>query len=200
MAVAPKRTRLPAAERRELVLRAAAAEFGANGYEDTRLDDIAAAAGVTKPVLYRHFGSKKDLYLALLARHRDDMPGFVANLPQDVPSEAMIREILDAWLAYAHENQHGWRLLFRDRGGDEDVQRFRADVHTRAREVIRGLLAGHPAFDIPADQLEATAEALSHGLAALVLWWIDNPDLARDLLVDVATRMVLGLARADATV
>ena len=70
------RRRLPVAERRELIVEAAGQLFGERGYDGTRLDDIAAAAGVTKPILYRHFDSKRDLYLALLARHREDLSSF----------------------------------------------------------------------------------------------------------------------------
>ncbi len=185
--------RLPAAERRELILRAAMNRFGATGYDQTRLDDIAADAGVTKPILYRHFGSKKGLYLALLDRHREDLPTFLADLPADVPFEELVRTVLDGWLAYAYENQQRWRMLFRDQGGDEEVQRARAEVHERAREVLASFLAGYPAFAIPPDQVEATAELLSHGLAAMVLWWSEHPDVQRSALVDVATRAVTGL-------
>jgi AcrR family transcriptional regulator len=48
---------------------AAARLFAEQGYAPTLLDEIAAAAGVTKPVLYRHFDSKQALYLALLRKH-----------------------------------------------------------------------------------------------------------------------------------
>jgi AcrR family transcriptional regulator len=190
--------RLPAAERREVIMRAAMNRFGSTGYDATRLDDIAADAGVTKPILYRHFGSKTGLYLAVLARHREDLPTFVADLPTDLSLEDLARSILDGWLAYAHENQQRWRMLFRDHGGDEDVQRARAEVHERAREVMASFLGGHPGFEIPADQVEATAEFLSQGLAALVLWWAEHPDIPRSTLVDVATRVVAGIASSRA--
>lgn len=187
------RSRLPAAERRELILTAAMNRFGVSGYDGARLEDIAADAGVTKPILYRHFGSKKDLYLAVLARHRQDLPGFLEDLPPAPSLENLARSILDGWLAYAHSNQERWRMLFRDHGGDAEIQRARAEVHERAREVLADFLAGHPAFEIPPDQIEPTAELLSHGLAALVLWWSDHPDVPRTTLVDVATRAVAGL-------
>ena len=74
----------------------------------------------------------------------------------------------------------------------------RAEVHQRAREVLAAFLAAHPAFAIPPDQVEATAELLSHGLAAIVLWWGEHPDVPRTTLVDVATRVVAGLATARA--
>jgi AcrR family transcriptional regulator len=188
-----QRKRLPAAERRELILRAAMNRFGASGYDAARLDDIAADAGVTKPILYRHFGSKQGLYLAVLARHREDLPGFLENLPPEADLESLARAILDGWLAYAHENQQRWRMLFRDQGGGEEIRRARADVHERAREVLAAFLADRPEISIPPEQVEPTAELLSHGLAAVVLWWAEHPDVPRATLVDVATRVVAGV-------
>jgi AcrR family transcriptional regulator len=59
-------TRMPREQRRAQLLEAASTVFTAKGYHAAAMDDIADAAGVSKPVLYQHFGSKLDLYLALL--------------------------------------------------------------------------------------------------------------------------------------
>jgi AcrR family transcriptional regulator len=59
-------TRLPAAARRRQLLQVAVSRFAADGFHATAMNDIATAAGVTKPVLYQHFESKRDLYLAVL--------------------------------------------------------------------------------------------------------------------------------------
>src|SRR3954451_1459274 len=96
MATGPKK-RLPAAERRELILTAAGRLFGKRGYSRVTLDEIAAAAGVTKPMLYRHFDSKKALYLALLERHRDDLPRFFEGVPRDLPFNERIEANLETW-------------------------------------------------------------------------------------------------------
>ena len=55
--------RLPAAERRRQLLQTATEVFAVRGYHDSAMNDIADAAGVTKPVLYQHFESKRELYL-----------------------------------------------------------------------------------------------------------------------------------------
>ena len=57
--------RLPAAERRQQLLDVAVATFSEQGYRNTSMNDIAEAAGVTKPVLYQHFPSKRELFLEL---------------------------------------------------------------------------------------------------------------------------------------
>jgi AcrR family transcriptional regulator len=59
-------TRLPAAARREQLLAVALEVFAHQGFHGTAMNDVAEAAGVTKPVLYQHFQSKRQLYLALL--------------------------------------------------------------------------------------------------------------------------------------
>jgi AcrR family transcriptional regulator len=58
--------RLPAAERRQQLLDVALESFGSHGYTDTSMNRLAQAAGVTKPVLYQHFVSKRDLFLEVL--------------------------------------------------------------------------------------------------------------------------------------
>ena len=71
--------RLSGPRRREVIVRAAGRQFARHGYAGTTLDDIAAAAHVTKPIVYRHFESKQALYLALLHKHEDDLAGFFTD-------------------------------------------------------------------------------------------------------------------------
>ncbi len=120
-----RRKRIPGAERRELIIESAARLFGERGYAGTTLDEIAAASKVTKPILYRHFASKKALYLALLERHRDDLPRFFERVPADLPFEGRVEAILETWFAYVEEHGYAWRMLFRDSGGDAEVHAFR---------------------------------------------------------------------------
>jgi AcrR family transcriptional regulator len=187
-----QRARMPAAERRAAVLRAAATLFGERGYAGTRLDDVAAAAGVTKPIVYRHFESKKALYLALLARHEADMPTFVAGTGDELAGlsgDELIRAVLARWLDYVRLNGHAWLMLFRDSSGDAEIQAFRLRVSARAREVMAGFVAARAGDRLLPEQVEPTAELLRSGLAGLALWWIDNPDAAKDDVLEVALRL-----------
>lgn len=185
-----ERRRIPAEQRRAAVLGAAAALFARHGYASTRLEDVAAAAGVTKPIVYRHFDSKKGLYLALLARHEQDLPTFVAGVQDEFgrSSEDLARAILGRWLDYVRENSHAWLMLFRDSSGDAEIQAFRLQVSARAREVMVALVAAQAGDRLPSAQIEPTAELLRSGLAGLALWWIDNPQTAKDDVLDVAVR------------
>lgn len=64
----PNRTRMRAPERREFILEAAERTFARLGYHVAGMADVAAAAGITQPMLYRHFSSKKELFLEVLDR------------------------------------------------------------------------------------------------------------------------------------
>lgn len=183
------RERLSADERRAVITRAAGPLFARHGYAGTRLEDIAAAADVTKPILYRHFDSKKALYLALLAKHEDDLPTFFVGVDRSSGIESTVRAILDRWFDYVRENQHAWIMLFRDSSGDEEIRALRQRVSRRARRVLAAFIAGEPGSPVPAEQVDPTAELLTSGLAGLALWWIDHPDVPKELMVDVAARM-----------
>jgi len=176
--------RLAGPERRELVLRAGGAEFGRRGYDAARIEDIARAAGVTKPIVYRHFESKKGLYLALLRKHETDLPTFVADAGATSPEA-----ILEVWLDYVRQNSHAWLMLFRDRSGDEEIQAVRAQVSVTARVVLAAFVAQQRP-DLDARQVEPIAEILTSGLAGLALWWIDRPDTPKSLILAAATATI----------
>lgn len=183
---------MPTAERRATILRAAGPLFARDGYAGTRLDDVAAAAGVTKPILYRHFDSKKALYVALLDKHEADLPTFferVAGVAPDLAADVLVRLILEHWLDYVRENQHAWAMLFRDASGDDELRQRRLEVSARAREVMVGFVATVGGARVPAEQVEPTAELLTSGLAGLALWWIDHPEVPKQTVVDTAARL-----------
>src|SRR5918999_6123361 len=140
MASSQPRQRLPVPERRALIIEGAGRLFGEHGYDNTRLDDVAAAAGVTKPILYRLFDSKRALYRALLERHRDDLSGFVGAIPAEGTVSERLRAVLDVWLDYVEAHSYAWKMLFRDTGGGPEVAALRRRVHARARTVLAEIL------------------------------------------------------------
>ena len=171
--------------------------FADRGYAATTMDDIAAAAGVTKPVLYRHFASKKELHLALLQRHRDEL----AAGPLDVylrassagePMEAWLPAMLDAWFAYVEAHPYALRMLFRDTTGDPEVEAFHEELRRRQRAadaaVMRETLPG-----VGEAELAPMAEVVRSTLTGLALWWLDHPETPREVLSGTALRTITAL-------
>ncbi len=196
MSAADPTPRLPAARRRRQLLDVALAAFSEGGFHGTSMDDVAAAAGVTKPVLYRHFDDKQALYLALLQRHRDDLSSFAAAIPPGGTAQERLRAVLEVWLAYVEDHPYAWKMLFRDTGGGPEVEAFRLDVHARARAVLARMIDALSEAPIPQRELEPLAELMSMGMASLVLWWMDEPDIPREALLDAMTRVWTGLLGA----
>ena len=105
--------RLPAAERRAQLVDAALALFAAEGFQSTTMDAVAAEAGVTKPVLYQHFPSKRELFLELL---RDVGRRLSENVGAATAAAASPREMVEngfaAYFDFVGEHPDQFRLLF----------------------------------------------------------------------------------------
>jgi AcrR family transcriptional regulator len=187
-----RRRRLPKAKRRELIEEVASALFADRGYAGTRLEDIAAAAGVTKQLLYQHFPSKKALHMALLARHRDEL---LAGLAQDMampgPLAERLPRVLDRWFAYVEEHPYALAMLFRDTTGDAEVQSFYRELQASARRANAALLRAEPELDVPEEQIEPLAEFARSATTGLALWWAEHRDVPRATLVEVAAGMLV---------
>src|SRR5688572_2965751 len=121
--------RLPAAARRRQLLDVALGEFAERGYSGVSMDQVAEAAGVTKPVLYQHFTSKRALYLELVADVSDRLESAVVKATADAASP---REQVEAgfrvYFRFVTEHRDAFRLLFtadsrRDRDLTEAVLR-----------------------------------------------------------------------------
>jgi AcrR family transcriptional regulator len=180
-------------QRRRVIEDAAAALFAERGFSGARLEDIAARAGITKQLLYRHFPDKAALYVALLERHREDLGSFVAVIPSTGTLERRLRAVVDVWLDYVQEHAYAWQMLFRDSGGGPEIQAFRLEVHERARDVLADLIRSLGIAPVPRPQIEPVAELMSMGQAAVALWWLDDPTRSRTAVRDAIVRVWHGI-------
>ncbi len=107
------RARLPRDERRAILLSAALEVFTVSGYHAASMEDIADRAGVSKPVLYQHFPSKLDLYLAVLDLHIDSL---VFDLQKAIAStkenKNRVKATVDAYFGFIDDEAGAFRLLF----------------------------------------------------------------------------------------
>jgi AcrR family transcriptional regulator len=186
MAAKTPRRRLPKAERRRVIEGAASALFAERGYAGTRLEDIAAAAGVTKQLLYQHFSSKKELHMALLAKHRDGLlERLAAGMSRAGPLADRIPGVADRWFAYVEENPYASAMLFRDTTGDPHIEAAHRRIQVQSRDALLPLVQKRPTVDA-----ELAWEALRAVLQGLALWWYDHPDVPRRKVVAAAVAAV----------
>jgi AcrR family transcriptional regulator len=191
---APARPRLPASERRALIERAAARLFADRGYELTTVADISAAAGVSKPMVYRYFESKKDLHMRLLERRRDELAAAPLGrfLETGGPVLQRLEAMVDAWFLHIEEHPDTSRLLFQDVTGEAEIRDLQRELRRRQRAADVAMLRefGPP---LPAAELEALGEIIRSSLTGLALWWLDNRGVPRSTVVSAMLRMLRGM-------
>jgi AcrR family transcriptional regulator len=159
--------------RRRAVLQAAAEAFAHAGYAATSMDEIAATAGVTKLIVYRHFGSKEALYRSVLEQvFARQVELFVANLAQGLQAAGST----SALLAVAREWPDGFRLVWRHAAREPqfaaEARELRDHAVSAARGVVEPIVA--PAY------AEWAAQTLFDHLVDAVLDWLDHGDPAHD--------------------
>src|SRR4051812_27867652 len=183
-------SRMAAVDRRVVVLDAAAAEFAARGYAGASLRAIAAAAGVTTPVLYDHFASKAELYAEVAQQQAAALPARGAR-PAPAPPEEVFRATMDAIFGWVEEHPHGWRILFADAPADPVVAATITAVQDRATAALAAMFAALPALDRPRGLSRARAdlayaEAAKSAVNGLAAWWWRNRDVPRSTVVALA--------------
>jgi AcrR family transcriptional regulator len=111
--ISEPRPRMPAAARRSQLLEVALSRFATGGYHETSMEEIADAAGVTKPVLYQHFHSKQELFLELLASEGQDLLSDVEEraAAQTHPYQRVLGGFR-AYLEFVCKRTSAFQLLF----------------------------------------------------------------------------------------
>jgi AcrR family transcriptional regulator len=106
-------TRLPAEQRRRQLLDVACSVFATHGFHATSMDDVASAAGVTKPVLYQHFPSKRALFLELLEDVGQQLLARLAEATQGATTgRERVEEGFAAYFRFVTGNEGAFRVLF----------------------------------------------------------------------------------------
>ncbi|MFP5312803.1 MAG: TetR/AcrR family transcriptional regulator, partial [Actinomycetes bacterium] len=115
--------RMPRDERRAQLLAAAQEVFVANGYHGAAMDEIAETAHVSKPVLYQHFPSKRDLYLALLESHLASLTDLMLGaLNSTTDNDERVQAVMRAYFQFIASDDQAHRLVFEsDLVNDPDV-------------------------------------------------------------------------------
>ena len=131
-----------APERRRQLLEVARKVFGRRGYHTVTMDSVAKEAGVTKPILYDHFPSKRELYLALLEADLSNLQKRLdEGLENSRGNRERIRASFQTYFDFVDEHAEGFRLLMQEAvGGDRHFQdlvfKFRDEVLGKVTEVL----------------------------------------------------------------
>jgi AcrR family transcriptional regulator len=192
------RRRVGRAERERQILDAAIAVFGDRGYQAASMDQVAARVGVTKPVLYTHFGSKHGLLLACVARARAELlEGTATATAAPGKPEEMLRSGTLAFFDYLERNAPAWTLLYSEASvAGEALEGIRA----QQTDFIATLLAAQaPGTD--RQRLEGWAHVIVGACERLALWrgsaHTVTGEQATDYLMDLVWTGLAGAAQSS---
>jgi AcrR family transcriptional regulator len=165
------------------------------------MDEIAAQADVTKPLVYAYFGSKESLYVAYIERSGRELLDRMraATGPDESPGERLRAGILE-FLRFVQERGDGWRVLYAEaaaRGGPlaEEVAALRAGIARMIRRLLMETVADAPASEETTAALDGVAHAVVGAGESLANWWLDHPGFPPERAADLL--IALGQAGVD---
>jgi AcrR family transcriptional regulator len=192
---AARRARLSTDARREQLVDLGVEIFSERPFDDVSIDDIAAAAGISKGLLYHYFPSKRDFYVAVVRHSADEMQAITETDPSLAPLDALA-DGLDRYLEYVEHHARGFATVLRAGiGSDPEVAAIVDGVRAAmARRILADVADGSsppPAVRIAVRGWVGFAEAAS-------LEWLERGELSRDELRDLLVRALTGAVAAAA--
>jgi len=173
---------MTAAERREQLITIARGLFAARGVEGTSVEEIAATAEVSKPVVYEHFGGKDGLYAVVVDREVQQLLAMmVASLTADKP-RALLEQAALALLDYIEAHPDGFRILVRDSpvgSASGSFVSILGEVASRVEHIVAGEFATR-GFDTTYAPMYA--QMLVGMVATTGQWWLDARRPAKDVV------------------
>ena len=163
MTDAPRRKRVPRAEREQQILAAAEEVFAERGFQNTSMDEVSLRVGVSKPMLYEYFTSKEGLLLACVARIRADLHGVTIGAMAAAEAKgprAVLEAGLEAYFDFADRHGRAWAVLLNESvivagPAEEAIEAIRGQQTQLMEEVLGGWLT---------DASPARIAVLAHGL------------------------------------
>ncbi|WP_336321448.1 TetR/AcrR family transcriptional regulator [Streptomyces lavendofoliae] len=168
-----RRVRMTGAERRQQLLDIGRTLFAERGFEGTSVEEIAAKAGVSKPVVYEHFGGKEGLYAVVVDREMRQLLDMVTGALTAGHPRELLEQAAFALLDYIETYRDGFRILVRDSPVAQSTGTFASlisDIATQVEDIL-GLEFKARGFDPKLAPLYAQALV---GMVALTgQWWLD---------------------------
>jgi AcrR family transcriptional regulator len=188
---------MTAAERREQLIEIARPVFSEKGFDGASVEEIAARAGVSKPVVYEHFGGKEGVYAVVVDREVRQLLGMMRDALSAGSPRLLLEQAAFALLDYIEQSSEGFRILVRDTplgSASGSYVSIISDIATR----VEGILVDEfkkRGFDAKAAPLYS--QILVGMVGTTGQWWLDARKPAKEVvaanLVNLAWNGLAGL-------
>jgi AcrR family transcriptional regulator len=181
------RVRMTGKERREQLIDVGRRLFAERGFEGTSVEEIAAKAGVSKPVVYEHFGGKEGLYAVVVDREMQQLLDMVTSALTGGHPRELLEQAAFALLDYIEQSTDGFRILVRDSPVAQSTGSFASLISDIATQVEHILVAEFKHRGFEAKHAPLYAQMLVGMVALTGQWWLD---VRRPRKADVAAHLV----------
>ena len=194
------RARMTGPERREQLILVGRGLFADKGFEATTVEEIAAKANVSKPVVYEHFGGKEGLYAVIVDREIQRLLGGInAALDEGEGARVLLEHATLALLDYIEADPDGFRILVRDSPPGQSTGSFASVLGDVASQVEHLLAAAFKQRDLDPKSAPIHAQMLVGMVALTGQWWLEQRKFKKDQvaahLVNLAWNGLSGLDR-----
>ncbi|WP_433445527.1 TetR family transcriptional regulator [Nonomuraea sp. CA-141351] len=174
-------------ERREQLIRISRTLFAEKGFDGTSIEEIAATAQVSKPVVYEHFGGKEGVYAVVVDREMQKLLGMITEALSATHSLVKLERAALALLQYIEESSEGFRILVRDSHAASGTGTF-ASLISEIASQVEDVLADEFAARGYDPKLAPMYAQMLVGMVALTgQWWLDVRKPGRE---EVAAHLV----------
>ena len=181
------KVRMTGHERREQLLDVGRTLFADKGFEVVSVEEIAAKAGVSKPVVYGHFGGKEGLYAVVVDREMNDLLASISDALTAGTARALLEQAGMALFDYIDDNPEGFRILVRDSPVSQPSGSFASLILDIAAQVEHLLAREFDSHDISTKYAAVYSQALVGMVALTGQWWLDVRKPGKD---DVVAHLV----------
>lgn len=194
--------KVPKEQRMGQILDVAGSVFSKHGFHSTSMEQIAEGAGVTKPLLYRYFGSKDALYLATITQVGNHLMSGLSILMANPNPQERLKLIMFSFLTFVERHREGWSVLYNEAltsvgpVGDK-VSFFRNSFIEASAKTIEELNDSGKSSNSDKAELQslALANIMVGAVEAGARWWIQHPEIPiRDMQKMIETSLMPGLS------
>ena len=178
----PRRARMTAAARREQLVAVGRQVFAAKGVDGTSVEEIAATAAVSKPVVYEHFGGKEGLYAVVVDREMSALLDGITSSLTNNRSRVRLERVALALLTYVEEHTDGFRILIRDSPASITAGTYSTLLNDAVNQVSSILAGDFSRRGLDPDLAPLYAQALVGSVSMSAQWWLDTREPMKEVV------------------
>jgi AcrR family transcriptional regulator len=194
------RARMTGAQRRLQLIEVARGLFAERGFEGTSIEEIAQRAGVSKPIVYEHFGGKEGLYAVVVDREMETLLEMVTSSLSKNRSLYRIQQVALALLTYMEERTDGFRILVRgdSTAGTGETATYSSLLNDAISQVEHILANDFERRGFDPSLAPLYAQALVGMVSVTAQWWLDVREPSKEIVAAHLVNLCWnGLTRLD---